>query len=215
MARDCQQGATPGPKDAGHLLQDGEGVAEVLEHLAHQDPIERRVRKGEALPEARDGEESLDAVLGGEPPGVDEVAPFRVEADQRVERLAEREEARDVPPAAPDFQGGSCPADEPAAAPATAGLTAPRDLTATREGAAVVLRWSDAGNEVGYRVERRSVNARGAAGSWQRLKAAPPADATAARVRGPEPRPTYEYRVVAVDAAGRAAPSNAASVTAD
>jgi hypothetical protein len=94
--------------------------------------------------------------------------------------------------------------------------TAPSDLAATREGATVVLRWSDrVANEAGHRVEWRTANGAAGATPWQPLKATPPANATTVRVRGPEPGTTAEYRIVAVNGESRSVPSNAATAPKD
>ena len=78
---------------------------------------------------------------------------------------------------------------------------APTGLTVTPQGtASVALRWQDAaGNESGYRVERRT-----GGGDWIAV-ATLPDDAAAYTDAGVLAGTTYEYRVVAFNAAGDAA----------
>lgn len=71
----------------------------------------------------------------------------------------------------------------------------------------VVLAWTDtAGNEAGFRLERRE-----AGGTFQSLTSSP-ANTTAFQDATARPETAYGYRVVAVNAGGESAPSNEADV---
>ena len=131
------------------------------------------------------------------------------------------------PPVAATAVGGPDPADEErdrtgrdaetkhdrnlAAAPPAA----PNELRATERRGAVELRWTDnADDERGYRVYRRTVGERGERGDWERVGDDLAADATAYRQRrGLAAGATYEYAVVAVNAAGESDRSDRVRVT--
>jgi subtilisin family serine protease len=107
-------------------------------------------------------------------------------------------------------QGESPPSNEASATTAIALPSAPTGLTASAvSGTQIDLAWRDnAGNETGYRIERRD-----AGGSqWAEIGTVAQ-NVTVYRQTGLTAGATYHYRVLAYNAAGNSAPSNEVSAT--
>lgn len=101
------------------------------------------------------------------------------------------------------------PAATPTPTPTVEAPAAPANVSANVASGTtvVVLAWTDtAGNETGFRLERREGE-----GAFQSLTSAP-ANSTAFQDATARPEIRYGYRVLAVNAGGESAPSNEATV---